>query len=302
MSSTAQLKSIPSIKINSTQLNQEKLYTLSTFLKMIPFVAIQALGISSFFYFEISLSNIMITIGSYYFLMFGITAGYHRYFSHRAYQTSRPFQFILALIGAFAAQKGPIWWAANHRHHHTHSDQAEDLHSPKRDGFWWAHCGWMLCSKYEATKSELIKDFTKYPELRWIDKYYFIPPTTYAFILLGLFGWEGLFFGFFLTISLCWHGTFFINSLAHVWGYRRYQTTDTSKNNFFLALITCGEGWHNNHHFYQSAANQGFFWWEIDFSYYVLKLLSLFKIVWKLKTPSQRIKFAHLSNKVPDAL
>ena len=163
-----------------------------------------------------------------------------------------------------------------------------DIHTPKR-GFWWSHIAWITCRKYEATPTDRIKDFAKYPELVWLNKYHLVPPT-----LLGAacFIWGGpsaLFAGFFLSTVLLYHGTFVINSLTHVWGSRRYATSDTSKNSFWLALITFGEGWHNNHHYYQSSANQGFFWWEIDISYYILRVLSWFGIVWDLRTPSAKM-------------
>ena len=237
--------------------------------------------------------------GTFYYLrMFGITAGYHRYFSHRAYKTGRVFQFILAFIGTTSLQKGVLWWAAHHRQHHKYSDQERDIHSPVQRGLYWAHMGWFLCHRYDMTDWQRIQDFAKYPELRWLNKN-FRAPAIGSVVLIFLVGWlvrgdlagglrAGLWGGFLSTVLL-WHGTFTSNSLAHIWGSRRYKTTDTSRNNFFLALITMGEGWHNNHHHYQSTANQGFFWWEVDFSYYILKVLSWFGVVWDLRTPPQHI-------------
>lgn len=234
----------------------------------------------------------------YYLRMFGITAGYHRYFSHRAYKTGRAFQFILAFLGTISLQKGVLWWAAHHRAHHKYSDQPRDIHSPVQRGLYWSHMGWFLCGRYDMTDWERIQDFAKYPELRWLNKNFRIPAIS-SVILMFLVGWlvrgdligglrVGLWGGFISTMLL-WHGTFTINSLAHIWGSRRYKTTDDSRNNFFLALITMGEGWHNNHHHYQSTANQGFFWWEVDLSYYVLKMLSWPGIVWDLRTPPRHI-------------
>lgn len=221
----------------------------------------------------------------YFVRMFGITGVYHRYFSHRSYKTSRVFQFILALIGCSAAQKGPLWWAAHHRHHHRFSDTPEDVHSPIIRNFWWAHVGWIVSKKYEPTNFEAIRDFAKYPELRWLGRWHWLPPFTLGFACWLIGGWSCLIVGFFISTVLLYHGTFCINSLAHVFGRRRYATTDQSRNSFLLALITLGEGWHNNHHHYQSSANQGFFWWEIDISYYILKTLEMCRLVWDVRVP-----------------
>ena len=224
--------------------------------------------------------------------MFFITAGFHRYFAHRAFKTGRLMQFVLAFGGGMAAQKGVLWWAGHHRHHHKYSDTPIDIHSPKR-GFWWSHMGWIVCSKYEETPVERIRDFAKYPELRWLDRWHLLPAIALGAACLFLGGPRALFGGFFLSTALLYHGTFVINSVTHVFGRRRYATADTSKNSLLLALITLGEGWHNNHHYYQSTANQGFFWWEIDISYYCLKLLALVGLVWDLRTPSKKVLLAN---------
>ena len=244
--------------------------------------------------------DIALCVFLYVARMFFITAGYHRYFSHRAYKMGRVMQFLMAFGGATAGQKGALWWAAHHRHHHKHSDQPEDIHSPKK-GFWWSHVGWIVCRKYQPTDFNTIKDFAKYPELRWLDKYYLVPPTVLGVVCWLLGGWSALFTGFFLSTVLTYHGTFFINSLAHVFGKRRYATTDTSRNSFLLAVITLGEGWHNNHHHYQSTANQGFFWWEIDISYYILRALSLVGLVHDLRTPPKHILDKQLVRDEPRA-
>ena len=224
--------------------------------------------------------------------MFFITAGFHRYFAHRAFKTGRLMQFVFAFGGGAAAQKGVLWWAGHHRHHHKHSDLPSDIHSPKR-GFWWSHMGWIVCEKYEVTPSQQIKDFSKYPELVWLDRWHLVPPVVLALACYFIGGASALFGGFFLSTALVYHGTFVINSVTHVFGRRRYATTDTSKNSLLLALITLGEGWHNNHHYYQSTANQGFFWWEIDISYYVLKLMSWTGLVWDLRTPSKKVMLSN---------
>ncbi|MDB4965984.1 MAG: Fatty acid desaturase [Myxococcales bacterium] len=232
----------------------------------------------------------VVAIALYYVRMFFVTAGYHRYFSHRAYKTSRWFQFVLALGGTTCAQKGVLWWAGHHRDHHKYSDQPDDIHSPRQKGVVWAHVGWILSRQYDETKFDRIKDFAAYPELRWLNKWHLVPPVVLAVALQLIGGWPLLVWGFFVSTVLLWHGTFTINSLSHVFGSVRYPSDDDSKNNLLLALITCGEGWHNNHHYYQSTANQGFFWWEVDFSYYMLKALSGLGLVWDLRTPPKHIR------------
>lgn len=221
----------------------------------------------------------------YYVRMFFLSAGYHRYFAHRSYALGRPVQFLMALGGTLAAQKGPLWWAANHRHHHKYSDTPEDVHSPLK-GLWWSHMGWFMCSKNKRTRLELIKDFAKVPELRWLDKYWLIPPTVLALSCFFIGGHGTLFIGFFLSTVILYHGTFIVNSLAHLFGRRRYATDDASRNSTLIALVTCGEGYHNNHHHCQTSVRQGFYWWEIDFSYYALKVMVWLRLARNLRLPT----------------
>jgi stearoyl-CoA desaturase (delta-9 desaturase) len=210
-----------------------------------------------------------IVCGALYFVrMFFITGVYHRYFSHRSYKMGRVMQFLMAFGGTLAVQKGVLWWAAHHRKHHKLSDQAGDVHSPK-DGLFWAHIGWIMSTSHDDTDWKWIRDFAKYPELVWLNKYHVVPPILLAITLYWAGGLSMLLCGFFLSTAILYHGTFSINSLMHIWGSRRYVTRDTSRNTLLLALVTLGEGWHNNHHYYQSSTNQGFFWWEIDISYYI---------------------------------
>jgi stearoyl-CoA desaturase (delta-9 desaturase) len=258
-------------------------------LKAMPFLLIMGTVALPFFTSGVTWELVALCVASYYLRMFAVTAGYHRYFSHRAFRTSRAFQFVLAVLAQSSAQKGALWWAANHRHHHQHSDTDEDVHSPVKRGFLWSHMGWILVKKYEGTDLNKVKDLARYPELVFLNKWHLLPPVAYGFAILLIWGWSGLLWGMFISTALLWHGTFFINSLAHVAGRRRYETADTSKNNFVLAVLTCGEGWHNNHHHYQSSANQGFFWWEIDVSFYLLKLLSWVGLVWDLRTPPRQV-------------
>jgi stearoyl-CoA desaturase (Delta-9 desaturase) len=221
--------------------------------------------------------------------MFFVTAGYHRYFSHRSFKTSRWFQFVLAWLAMSSSQKGVLWWAAHHRHHHRYSDQEEDLHSPTLFGFWWSHVGWIMADQNDETRMENIGDFAKYPELRWLNKYYLAPVVVLGVTTWLVGGWGLFAWGFCMSTVLLWHGTFTINSLSHIFGNRRFPTTDTSKNNWFLALVTLGEGWHNNHHHYMASARQGFYWWEIDITYYTLKVLSWFRLVKDLRKVPEHI-------------
>jgi stearoyl-CoA desaturase (delta-9 desaturase) len=222
--------------------------------------------------------------------MFFVTGAYHRYFSHRSFKTSRWFQFVLGLGAVLTGQRGPLWWAAHHRTHHKLSDTRGDLHSVKQSGFWWAHQGWILSPDLDATNLSRIKDFARYPELVWLDRWWHLPLGAFAVLTYVLGGWTGLIWGFCVGQVLCWHATYTINSLAHVWGARRYATSDDSRNNLVLALITMGEGWHNNHHHYQVAARQGFFWWEVDATYYVLRGLAAVGLIWDLRGVPDHIR------------
>jgi stearoyl-CoA desaturase (delta-9 desaturase) len=230
--------------------------------------------------------------------MFGITAGYHRFFSHRSFKTSRVFQFVLAWLGACSAQLGPLWWAAHHRHHHQYSDTHQDAHTPGLKGFLWAHMGWVFCPRNQVTHYHRVRDFCHYPELLFLERNWLLPPALMALSTLAWGWWLGrnypawgthglqlLTWGFFLSTILVYHATFCINSMAHLWGSRRYETKDDSRNNWVLALITLGEGWHNNHHKYPSSERQGFYWWEIDMTHYGLKCLAALGLVWDLRTP-----------------
>jgi len=228
-------------------------------------------------------------VGLYVGRMIAITGGFHRYFSHRSYKTSRWFQFVLAFLSQTSLQKGVLWWSAKHRHHHKHSDTPEDVHSPAQHGFFFAHLGWIFSRQRGEANYDLVKDLSRYPELRWLDRFRHAPGIALAVVCFLVAGWPGLFVGFFLSTSLLYHGTFAINSLAHCMGRKRYLTGDDSRNSWWLALITMGEGWHNNHHYYQAATRQGWRWYEIDVTYYVLKALSWTGLVWDLKDPPPEV-------------
>jgi stearoyl-CoA desaturase (delta-9 desaturase) len=255
----------------------------------LPFFAIHLIALVGVFLAGFKWWYPLVAVGLYYLRMFGVTAGYHRYFSHRAFKTSRVFQFLLAFLAETSTQKGVLWWSGHHRDHHRASDTVDDIHSPRQRGFWWSHLGWILSSRYDEAPVQRIRDFAKYPEIRFISRHYWIPPTVLGITLAWIGGWPLALWGYFVSTVLLWHGTFTINSLSHVLGKRRFATSDDSRNNWVLALITMGEGWHNNHHHFAAAARQGFYWWEVDMSYYVLKLLALFGLVWDLKQPSPKV-------------
>ena len=282
--------------------------TLPNWVKNVPFVGLHVACLSVLFLpnFGISVGALALLAATYFLKMFGITAGYHRYFAHRAYKTSRVMQFVLAWLGCSAMQRGPLWWAAHHRIHHRYSDTPLDPHSPHETTFWWAHVGWVTTEDAVEAPWESIQDFRRFPELRWLDRFHWVPGIVLAaacyaigavaggwngswgtLAFLGA-GWSCLLWGWLISTVLTYHATFSINSLSHLWGKRRYATSDDSRNNAVLALITLGEGWHNNHHHFQSSANQGFFWWEFDVSYMVIRRLEFAGLVWGVRTPGAK--------------
>ena len=264
--------------------------------RVVPFVLMH-IACFALFFVGYSTFAMLFAVALYALRMFAITGFYHRYFAHKAFQTSRAGQFIFALLGATAVQRGPLWWASHHRNHHAHSDQETDAHSPVQHGFLWSHIGWFLSRANFHTQFERVKELAKFPELRFLDRFDVVVPTIFA---VGIFflgellavkapqletdGWQLLVWGFVISTVVLYHATFCVNSLAHVWGKRRYVTRDHSRNNFVIALFTLGEGWHNNHHHYPGSAKQGFYWWEIDFTYYGLRLLAALGLIWNLRT------------------
>jgi stearoyl-CoA desaturase (delta-9 desaturase) len=238
-----------------------------------------------------SWSGVALAVGVYFARMFVVTAAYHRYFSHRAFKTSRWFQLLLALGAQSAAQKGVIWWASHHRWHHRHSDTEKDVHSVERRGFWYAHIGWIMRPDWNDTDESGVADLVKFPELRFLNRpsIAMLPTVALALAFLFIGGAHALVWGYFVSTVLLWHGSFSINSLAHLFGRQRYATGDASRNNWLLAVLTTGEGWHNNHHHYQSSARQGFRWWQIDVTYYALRLLALTGLIWDLREPPRHV-------------
>lgn len=273
--------------------------------RCIPFIILHC-GLLLLLWVGWSPTAVIAAIFFYIVRMFAITGFYHRYFSHRTFKTSRAMQFIIAAWGNTAMQRGALWWAANHRHHHQHSDTEEDIHSPGQQGFLWSHIGWITCQKNFPTDYSRIKDLSKYPELVFLNRYDQLVPWLYGVAMYGIgFLLEtyipalevtaGQFFvwTFFVSTVFLLHGTLMINSMAHVWGRQRYDTEDDSKNSAILALITLGEGWHNNHHRYPHSTRQGFRWWEIDITYYGLKIMSWLGLIKNLKRVPKELLEEH---------
>jgi stearoyl-CoA desaturase (Delta-9 desaturase) len=254
----------------------------------IPFVLVH-LACAAAIWTGITWQAVAIGFVLYWLRIFAIGAGYHRYFSHRAFSTSRAFQFVLALLSQSTAQKSVLWWAAKHRHHHLHSDTERDVHSPRQKGFWYSHVGWIFARGHGKTDLVKVADFARYPELMWLHRYELVPAVALGVLCWLIEGWPGLVVGFFWSTVFVYHATFCINSLAHVHGRKRYVTGDDSRNNWFLAFFTMGEGWHNNHHACQSSVRQGFRWWEYDPTFYILKALSWLRVVWDLKRPPEAV-------------
>lgn len=263
-------------------------------LRTIPYLGMHAACVLVI-WVGISWTAVAVAIALYYFRMFSITGFYHRYFSHKSFKTSRAFQFVMALCGLCAIQRGPLWWAAHHRHHHVHSDEKPDLHSPKQHGLIWSHMFWFTTDTVFATNHRNVRDLSKFPEIKFVNRYETLVYLGFGLAVYG-FGWflelfpalntspmQIFIWGFFVSTVFNYHAVYTINSLSHLFGRRRYNTTDTSRNNFWLALLTLGEGWHNNHHHYPSSVRQGFYWWEIDITYYILKMMSWTHLIWDLR-------------------
>lgn len=264
-------------------------------VRIMPFIFLH-LGCLAVLWVGWSPMAVWTAVALYFLRMFAVTAIHHRYFSHKTYSTSRPVQFLLAVWAATTVQRGSLWWAYHHRHHHAHSDGPDDAHSPHVHGFWWSHIGWITSRRNFPTDYSTIKDLAKFPELVMLNRFDLVIPVLFATAIfgtgqllahvapaLGTNGPQLLVWGFFISTTFLFHGTACINSMAHVFGRRRYATSDDSRNSFLLSMITLGEGWHNNHHQHQSTVRQGFYWWELDITYYLLRLLSFTGLIWDLR-------------------
>jgi stearoyl-CoA desaturase (delta-9 desaturase) len=272
--------------------------------RIVPF-ALMHLACLAVIWVGVSFVAVALAVSLYLVRMFAVTGFYHRYFAHRSFKTSRAAQFVFAVLGASAVQRGPIWWAAHHRHHHAHSDQDNDVHSPSQRGFIWSHMGWFLSKRYFVADMSQVRDLRRFPELRLLDRFDILVPVALAvgvFFLgallehtapaLGTTRWQMLVWGFFISTVVCYHATYSINSFAHRFGRQRFDTGDDSRNNLWLALLTLGEGWHNNHHRYPASARQGFYWWEIDITYYLLRGLASLGVVRDLRPVPLAIRAA----------
>lgn len=270
-------------------------------LRVLPFLALHVACLAVF-WVGYSPAALLAMLAAYALRMFAITGFYHRYFSHKTFRTHPWMETAFAFIGASSAQRGPLWWASHHRRHHRHSDTELDLHSP-RHGFWRSHMAWFLGQDAFATDYGLIRDFANRPALRWLNRFDAVAPASLALAMyllgaalerwaptLGTSGPQMLVWGFVLSTVLLFHVTVSINSLAHVWGSRRYDTADDSRNNPLLAVLTFGEGWHNNHHHYPNSVRQGFFWWELDLTYIGLRVLQAVGLAWDLKPVPRHVR------------
>jgi stearoyl-CoA desaturase (delta-9 desaturase) len=274
-------------------------------VRTVPFIGMH-LACLAVIYVGWSLTAVAVAVALYFVRMFAVTGFYHRYFSHRAFKTSRALQFLFALLGTSAIQRGPLWWASHHRYHHAHSDRPQDQHSPQHHSFVWSHMGWFLSQANYRTRSERVRDLARYPELRFLDRFEILVPVLLAILLyvcghlleryasnLETNGLQLLIWGFVVSTVVLYHATFSINSVAHRFGSRRYPTRDNSRNNLWLALLTLGEGWHNNHHRYPGSVRQGFRWWELDVTYYLLRLLASCGLIWDLRPLPSELRHEH---------
>lgn len=235
--------------------------------------------------------------------LFVITGFYHRYYSHQSYQTSRWLQFILTLIGTSAGQQGPLSWATSHITHHQHADTRGDPHSPVLTSGLYAHIGWLMQKDALPTNDKLVKPFLKFPEIVFLDRYHYLGTTglIISLALLGTFlsthhpelGTSALqlvSWGFILSTLLILHGACLVNSVAHLYGYRRFRTTDNSHNVWWLFPLTLGDNWHNNHHHTPRSASFSYAWWEVDIIYLCILLLEKSGLVWNVKRPQHQNK------------
>lgn len=211
----------------------------------------------------------------------GISMGYHRLHTHRSYKVPLALEYFFALCGTLTLEGGPIFWVATHRIHHQNSDQPGDPHSP-RDGAWWAHAGWLLLGETKhnntALMSKYAPDLAKHRFYVWLNSYHWLPVIGLAAILFAFGGFPMVLWGICLRVVVGLHATWLVNSATHMWGRRRFATRDDSRNNWWVALLTFGEGWHNNHHAHPTSARHGLTWYEFDISWIQIKLLKVLGI------------------------
>jgi stearoyl-CoA desaturase (delta-9 desaturase) len=270
------------------RLPRERL-TTREIIDSLPFLGVHLVALVGALVVLPSWGDVALCLGVWYVRILGISLAYHRYFAHRTFKTSRPFQFLLAVWAMTSAQKGVLWWAGHHRNHHRYTDMPGDPHSPARSGFFWSHMGWILSHRNADAPIDVIRDMARFPELRWLERWQYLPPAVLAIALFLAGGVHALIWGFFVSTVILYHTTFAINSIAHQFGKRVYPTTDTSRNNWVLSLLTAGEGWHNNHHFFCSSARLGFHWWQYDPTYLAILAFAKLGLVWDVNVPPGRV-------------
>ena len=262
-----------------------------TFTAIVVFWTVQASALLAFFV-PLSWPLAALWAASHFARAIGLTLAFHRYFAHRAFQMNRTARFFWTLIGTAAMQKGPLWWAGHHVNHHRFADREGDPHSPSVSGFYYAHIGWFLNdARHDRIESgnAVVRDFGRVPEIAWLDRYYFAPPLALAAIMYLAGGIEWLVWGFCVPTVTLAHATFAINTVNHLFGSRRFDTMDDSRNNAVTAVFAVGEGWHNNHHRYQRAARNGFFWWEFDPTWYVIRAMAAVGLAWDVQGVPARV-------------
>jgi stearoyl-CoA desaturase (delta-9 desaturase) len=262
--------------------------------KKLSFVVFWVVQFSAFLIFVVPFSGGLIALWavSHFLRAIGLTLAFHRYFAHRSFQMNRAARFVWTFIGTAAMQKGPLWWAGHHVNHHRYADRDGDPHSPMVSGVYYAHIGWFLNdAKHDRLEASnpVIRDFSKAPEIVWLNNFFFVPPLLLAIGMYLFGGMTWLVWGFCLPTMTLAHATFAINTVNHMFGSRRFDTIDESRNNPLTAVFAVGEGWHNNHHRYQRAARNGFYWWEFDPTWYVIRLMQSVGIAWDVKAVPARI-------------
>ena len=217
---------------------------------------------------------------------FGIGMGYHRLLTHRGYKVPRLVEYFLATCGTLSLEGGPIQWVVTHRIHHAHADRPGDPHTP-RDGGWWAHMGWILWGTAQnhdaATIAHYAPDLVKDRYYRWLNNYYYVPLLIVGIGLFIFGGWGVVLWGVFLRTTVALHATWLVNSATHLWGEQRFKTDDDSRNSWWVALLTFGEGWHNNHHAHPTSARHGLHWYEIDLNWLGIRALQLLGLAHSIK-------------------
>lgn len=263
-------------------------------------MAIFHLGCFGVIWTGVSPAALTVALALYVVRGFGVTAGYHRLLAHRSFSTGRPVQFLLALAGSLATQGGPLWWVAHHRSHHRYTETEKDIHSPRTQGFWRSHIGWMLSAESFRENGANARDLYRVPELKFLQQHYAWIVLGQGVAIYGLgeglaalgvqtSGAQMLVWAYFIATVALWHATFMVNSVCHLWGSRPFDAEDTSTNNWLVALLALGEGWHNNHHKFAYSARHGLEWWQFDLTWLLLRGMEKLGLVSELRLPRPRM-------------